>query len=155
MKKKESFYAILFLLWGLAAGMVSPVQTAINAKLRVAVGSPVMATLISFFVGSLVLVPVTLIMNRKLTFELQVIRKSPWWLWIGGVLGIIFVISNILLLPALGSELTVVAIICGQMVIAMLIDHFGWFGVARHKINWQRIAGLVLLIAGVILIQRF
>ncbi|RYM05548.1 DMT family transporter [Sporolactobacillus sp. THM7-7] len=155
MKKKGSLLIILFLAWGLGAGMVSPVQTAVNARVRTAVGSPLIASLISFFVGALALVPLTLLMDRKLTFDPRVIKTSPWWLWIGGLLGVIFVASNILLLPLLGAALTVVSIVCGQMVIAMLIDHFGWFGVARHPINWPRLAGLVLLIVGVLLVQQF
>lgn len=152
---KRYVYTALFLIWGLVAGMGSPVQTAINARLRTAAGSPLIASLISFTVGGAAIALVTLLKDRQLTFDHKIMFKSQWWLWIGGPLGVIFVTSNILLLPLLGSALTVVAILCGQMMIALTIDHFGWFGVARHKINVQRLAGLALLIVGVILIQQF
>ncbi|MBP3040425.1 DMT family transporter [Bacillaceae bacterium Marseille-Q3522] len=155
MDKKGFMYMSLFLLWGVAAGMVSPVQTSINARLRVAVGSPFIASTISFFIATIVIVLLTLCIERKLTFDPKFIPSSPWWLWIGGFLGVIFVTANILLLPIIGSALTVVAIVSGQMLIALVIDHFGWFGVTQHKLNIPRLAGLVLLITGVLLIQHF
>ncbi|WP_100486790.1 DMT family transporter [Sporolactobacillus pectinivorans] len=155
MSKKSFMLTSVFLLWGVAAGMVSPAQTSINAKLRVAVDSPFLASLISFAIGTLLLVLIILIMEHRLKFDLRIIPKSRWWIWIGGPLGVIFVTSNILLLPILGAELTVTAILCGQMMIALIIDHFGWFGVTQHKINWQRIVGFALMITGIVLIQHF
>ncbi|MFX3617593.1 MAG: DMT family transporter [Sporolactobacillus sp.] len=155
MSKKSLHLTALFLLWGLAAGMVSPVQTAVNGRLRIAVASPFLASMISFSTGTLFLILITLIIDHRLSFKRSVIRESHWWLWIGGPLGVIFVTSNILLLPKLGAELTVVAVLCGQMLIALVIDHFGWFSVPQHKINWQRLIGMVFMIAGILLIQRF
>lgn len=154
MKKSWKLTA-LFLVWGLAAGMVSPVQTAVNGRLRLAVHSPLLASLISFFTGTLLLILSTLLIERRLSFSRRVITDSPWWLWVGGPLGVIFVTANILLLPLLGAELTVVSVLCGQMLIALIIEHFGWFGVRLHKINRQRLAGIALMILGILLIQHF
>ncbi|MET1248637.1 DMT family transporter [Sporolactobacillus sp. STCC-11] len=155
MKRKKFTVTVLFLIWGLAAGMVSPVQTSINTQLRYAVQSPFLASLISFMTGTCILVLVTLIIDRKMTMDLKLIPRAPKWIWIGGMLGVIFVTSNILLLPVLGSALTVVSVLCGQMIVAIAVDHFGWFGVAKHKMNWPRAAGLVLMIAGILLIQQY
>ncbi|SFG23335.1 DMT family transporter [Sporolactobacillus nakayamae] len=155
MKRKKFTVTALFLIWGLAAGMVSPVQTSINTQLRYAVQSPFLASLISFMTGTCILVLVTLIIDRKMTMDLKLIPRAPKWIWIGGMLGVIFVTSNILLLPVLGSALTVVSVLCGQMIVAIAVDHFGWFGVAQHKMNWPRAAGLVLMIAGILLIQQY
>lgn len=157
MANRNNKWIITFvcLLWGIAAGMASPVQTAVNARLHTAVGSPLVAALISFISGTTLLLAVTLFADRGLHVSRRTFRQTYWWQWLGGPLGVVFVLSNILLLPLLGSALTVVAILCGQMIIALIIDHFGWFGVPRHKINWQRLAGLALMVAGIILIQHF
>ncbi|WP_010630649.1 DMT family transporter [Sporolactobacillus vineae] len=153
--KKSFLLTSLFILWGIAAGMVSPVQTAVNAQVRTAVNSPLIASLISFLTGTVLLVLATLIADHRLNFGLRLIPHSRWWIWIGGPLGVIFVTANILLLPELGAALTVVSIVCGQMAAALAVDHFGWFGVPRHPVNWQRIAGMALMVAGIVLIQQF
>ncbi|WKB36092.1 DMT family transporter [Terrilactibacillus sp. S3-3] len=155
LAKRKWIVTSVCLLWGIAAGMASPVQTAVNARLHIAVGSPLVAALLSFTSGTLLLLLVTLIADRGFRFNRRFFHQTYWWQWLGGPLGVIFVLSNILLLPLLGSALTVVAILCGQMMIALIIDHFGWFGVPCHKINWQRLAGLALMVAGIILIQHF
>jgi transporter family-2 protein len=155
MKHKKFTRTALLLIWGLAAGMVSPVQTSINTQLRYAIHSPFLASLISFMTGTLILVLVTLIIDHKMKMDLKLISRAPKWIWIGGMLGVVFVTSNILLLPVLGSALTVVSVLCGQMIVAIAVDHFGWFGVAQHKMNWPRAAGLVLMIVGILLIQQF
>lgn len=160
--KKNSLHLLLFMLLGLFAGALSPIQTSINSELRSAVQSPLVASLISFSVGTIALVLLVLIVERRRLFKAnslekgkRVIAKSPWWLWIGGILGVIFVTSNIFLLPIIGAALTVVLALCGQMVIALVIDHFGWFGVPKHQINIQRVFGIILMVAGIFLIQHF
>lgn len=153
MKKSWKITALL-LLWGTCSGMVSPVQTAVNGRLRVAVHSPFLASLLSFSTGTIVLILITLSVDHRMKLSRATLKESPWWLWIGGPLGVVFVTGNILLLPALGAELTVVSVLCGQMLIALVIDHFGWFGVKRHRINWPRLAGVALMVAGIVFIQH-
>lgn len=160
--KNKSSYLILFMLLGLFAGMLSPIQTSINSELRSEIHSPFIASLVSFSVGTIALLLLVSIIDHRRLFKhnalekgRMVISKGPWWLWIGGILGVIFVTSNIFLLPIIGAALTVVLALCGQMVIALTIDHFGWFGVSTHRINTQRIFGIILMVAGIFLIQRF
>ncbi|TGA95832.1 DMT family transporter [Sporolactobacillus shoreae] len=160
--KNKSSYLIIYMLLGLFAGMLSPIQTSINSELRNAVHSPLVASLVSFSVGTVALILLVLLIEHRRLFKTnplekgkRVISKSPWWLWIGGVLGVIFVTANIFLLPMIGAALTVVLALCGQMVIALVIDHFGWFGVPKHSINVQRIFGIIVMVAGIFLIQHF
>lgn len=155
MTAKKSKSMIAFMFMGLVAGMMSPIQTSINSRLRIAVDSPIIASLISFLVGMMLLLLISLVVERRLTFPLRGVGRIPWWIFTGGALGVIFVTSNILLLPLLGSALTVVLALCGQMIIALTIDHFGWFGIIRHPINRYRILGVLSMIGGVLLIQWF
>lgn len=160
--KSKSSYLILYMLLGLIAGMLSPIQTSVNSELRSEIQSPLAASLISFSVGTIVLLLLSLIIEHRRVFRKStlgsgktLILKSPWWVWTGGALGVIFVTANIFLLPMIGAALTVVLALCGQMVIALIIDHFGWFGVPKHSINVQRIFGIILMVAGLFLIQHF
>ncbi|MGG4252509.1 DMT family transporter [Bacillus licheniformis] len=159
--KNKSMYVFLFMMHGLFAGMASPIQTSINSELRNAIHSPFIASLISFLVGMLVLLFLTSFIEHRRLFlnNLQTaktfVTSSPWWLWTGGILGVVFITSNILLLPIVGASLTVVLALSGQMIIALVIDHFGWFGIPKHRLNVQRILGIVLMITGIMIIQHF
>ncbi|MBC8845088.1 DMT family transporter, partial [Escherichia coli] len=72
--------------------------------------------------------------------------SNPWYIWVGGgTLGVIFLTANILLLPRLGSALLVMITVCGQMIMAIIIDNFGLFQVPMHEINIERLLGVILM----------
>ncbi|PDB62830.1 hypothetical protein A4Q00_02775 [Listeria monocytogenes] len=147
---------ILFIVSGLLAGMVLPVQTAINTRLSTYTKSPFLASWVSFMVGTTVLLIVCLFTQKSWPISSEMIASNPWYIWVGGgTLGVIFLTANILLLPRLGSALLVMITVCGQMIIAIIIDHFGFFGVIPHPINRYRMIGVLLMLVGVFLIQRF
>lgn len=108
--KNRSMYVFLYMMLGLFAGMASPIQTSINSELRNALQSPLIASLISFLVGMIVLLFLTTIVEHRRLFHINNLQTaktfvtgSPWWLWTGGILGVIFITSNILLLPIVGA----------------------------------------------------
>ncbi|MBC2175592.1 DMT family transporter [Listeria booriae] len=147
---------LLLMLAGLMAGMTIPVQTAVNSRLRGYTKSPFIASWVSFLIGTLILIVLALVLEHGWMFDLHTLAVNPWWIWFGGgALGVFFLTSNILLMPRLGSALTVVITLCGQMSMALLIDNFGWFGVPIHEFNIPRLIGIALMFFGVILMQRF
>jgi len=79
---------------------------------------------------------------------------SQWYLYLGGVLGIMILAAPILAIPHIGATPTLTAIVLGQLILALIVDHFGFMGFPRHSINWWRISGVVLLCAGTYLIRR-
>ncbi|CAN5269936.1 DMT family transporter [soil metagenome] len=137
-----------------AAGAALTTQFAVNAQLRTVVGGPVVAAAISFFVGMLTLVAVALAVDRHLP-EMSAVTSSPWWAWIGGLLGASFVLASIILTPRLGAATTVGLFLAGQMIASIVIDHFGLLRVAVHEATLPRILGLVLVLIGVFLVQKF
>jgi transporter family-2 protein len=78
----------------------------------------------------------------------------PWWAWSGGLFGGIFILLAIMLLPSLGAATLFALVIAGQVLAAVTLDHFGALGLTPHPINMARLAGAVLLIAGVVLIRE-
>lgn len=145
---------ILLIAIAFMAGILIPVQAGINAQVGRMVGHPLLGSLISFCVGTLGLFCVCLIMGLKLPTLAQV-QQIPPWLWIGGLLGAFFVTSSILLAPKLGATTMVGLIVAGQLFSAVTLDHFGWVGYAVHPVSPGRIIGIVLLLGGMVLIQRF
>lgn len=146
---------IIWIISGLLAGFLPPLQTAINGKLRVATGSPLGAAFISFFVGTIILIGLILITQRRLEFPLHDTQKKriPIWTYMGGIFGIFIVSGNIILLPILGSVLTTMVFLLGQMIMALIIDQFGMFHLQKRKIDSRRIIALVLMIIGVIFVK--
>jgi transporter family-2 protein len=115
-----------------------------------------MASLISFLTGTLTLMFLALIVDHRLGFSPSALHTLPGWVWFGGgTLGVIYLTSNLLLLPKLGAALTVVSTLCGQMIMAICIDQFGWFGVAVQSFSLTRFIGVLCLLGGVLLMQKF
>jgi bacterial/archaeal transporter family-2 protein len=141
---------------GLAAGAVLPVQGAINAQLRTDLDEPLAAGTFSFAVA-------TIAMAIALLFALTVARAQPpridglvalpWWGWLGGLVGATYVTSVFLLIPEIGVAPTIALTVAGQQLASLLVDRYGWLRMPRRTISTIRLAGVLLLLAGVALIQ--
>ncbi len=79
--------------------------------------------------------------------------QGPWWLWIGGVVGAIYVGGAAAVTPKLGAGGFLACVVAGQMVVAMLVDHFGLMGIEAKPVNLVRLAGVGLILGGVLLVQ--
>jgi transporter family-2 protein len=144
---------ILLLLLAIGAGVLLPVQAGINAQLRSAVGSPLAAGLVSFLVGTAGLAAVVLLMRAPVALRPAWVA-SPWWYWIGGLLGAVYVVATIVLAPRLGAATLIAAIVAGQMIASLLLDQYGLLGFPIHPISGVRLLGAALVIGGVMLVQR-
>jgi bacterial/archaeal transporter family-2 protein len=78
----------------------------------------------------------------------------PWWVLLGGLLGATYVTVAILTVRTLGATGLTAAVITGQLAISVAIDRFGLLGIARQPLAWHRVLGVVLLVAGVVLVVR-
>lgn len=147
---KEIYYLVAIL-----AGLAVTIQAGANAQLRLAVGNPVITALISFMVGTSILVTYVLFTSTHLLPSPKIITGISWWKWIGGALGVFYIISVIIVAPRIGAATTFGFIVAGQLIFAVLFDHFGFIGFPQHPVTWLRIAGVVLLLIGVYLILRY
>jgi transporter family-2 protein len=144
---------ILLLLLALAAGVLLPVQAGVNAQLRPAVGSPLSAALVSFLVGTAGLMVAALILRAPIALR-AAWTVTPWWYWVGGLIGALYVVATIVLAPRLGAATMIAAIVAGQMIASLLLDQYGLLGFPTHSISGLRVLGAALVMVGVILVQR-
>ena len=142
------------MLLALVAGCLLPIQASINAKLGTFLKAPVMAALVNFIVGSFILL-IVIIGTRTPNNIMQTFKEAPSYAWVGGILGATYVTSIIFLVPRLGAALSFGLIIAGQMVFSLALDHYGLFGVPVQPVNWARIAGVIFIFVGILLIQKF
>ena len=143
-----------FLLFAFLAGAMLPFQFGINAQLATWVESPVRASLISFCVGGLALLAVTLVAVRGWPPGAK-LADAPWWVWVGGLFGAFYVLGSVVTAPRLGAATLVALILAGQALASLLVDHFGWVGFEQHSLSAGRLAGIALVGVGVALIRIF
>jgi len=144
------YYVILALM----AGACAPVQAGINAQLKAVTGDAALAALISFAVGTLALLVYALALRIPWP-EGRAVFQIPWWMWTGGCLGAFLVVVSVILAFELGASTMLALMIAGQMLTSLGLDHFGLVGYPEHPTTIWRFIGVVLLVAGVVLIRKF
>jgi transporter family-2 protein len=126
-----------------------------NARLRVFTINPAYSALFNFAVGMaglLLVICVTTALHQAGSWRNA--GNAPWWAWCGGLIGACFITAGILIVPHVGTASYSVAVIAGQLIGAVLLDQFGWLNMPQFPISLARINGVLLLLAGVWLIQR-
>lgn len=144
---------MLFLMLALCVGGLLPVQGSLNAHLGKSLNHPLQATFISFF-GAMILLVVLLLVLRPPLPSISQLRSTPTIYYTGGIYGVIFVTTILMLAPRIGIANTLVATIVGQLIVSVLLDQIGAFGLPRHPVNVFRLVGCVGLLASLYLIQR-
>lgn len=141
---------------GLTGGSLLAVQAAINGELGTAVNSPFTAAFISFFVGAAALVIIVIIRDKSFAaVKNPIIQKAPLWVWLGGIFGGFYVLINIFLVGEIGTGPTVVLVLFGQITGSLLVQRFGLFKSPRNTIAPIQIIGLMIMLAGVVMINLF
>lgn len=144
----------IYLLVALLAGALMPLQAGVNSQLARWVGHPATAALVSFAVGALALLAYCLALRPAMPQGAS-LSDSPWWVWAGGLFGAVFVTAAASLAPRLGAATFVSITIAGQMLVSVLLDHFGLVGFAARPAGWLRMLGAALVVLGVLLIRKF
>lgn len=136
----------------LFAGAMVAVQAPTNAMLAKAGGSPVLAALISFGVGTVALLAIWLASGNRPGSA--AFAGLPWYAWIGGLYGAFFVAVAAYAAPRIGIASLITIGIAGQIAAALWLDHIGALGLPREPVSIGKIAGALLVVAGVVLVRR-
>lgn len=142
------------ILWiaPLLCGALTPIHAGMNAELSRAAGHPLWATLLSFAV-SFVCLMVGVAWLRPTLPSLSSLYAAPPWAWVGGVIGVIYVMATMVLIPRFGAAAFIAAVVAGQMTMALILDQNGLLGNAPRPADFHRITGAVLSISGVLIMQ--
>lgn len=145
---------MLYFLLAFCAGLGITVQAGLNTQLRTALDNPVLASLISFAVGSAALFVCVMATDGRIP-ALTSLTQISWWKWCGGLLGAFYVYAVIMLTPLIGPANMLSLTVLGQLLLSIILEHYGLLGFTIHAVNPLRIAGLALLVTGVYLIQKY
>ena len=142
-----------YILIAVLIGALTPIQGGINSQLSTILKHPLQASFISFTGGFLILLIIVLVLNKPFP-GFGEMQKTPWYLFTGGAFGVAFVSAIIILIPRIGATNLIAAALVGQLVMSVIVDHYGLLKVPVHEISWIRIVGVLLLIGGVLLVQK-
>ncbi len=142
---------ILFAI-GIAAGALVAVQSVLNAALGKRAGD-LGSLLVLASISVVAILPVVLVFPGASNFR-NLPGLSQWYLYLGGVVGMLIVAAPIFLVPRIGATATLTAVVVGQLTLAVVIDHFGLLGVPRNELTITRILGVIILALGTLLIVK-
>lgn len=134
-------------------GATLAVQVGLNATMNRHVGAPMAAALINFAVGTLALFLIVLFTRGSL-LPLAQAGGAPWWAWGAGILGGMYIAASALFGPMIGGATFLALLVAGQMIAALAIDHYGWLGFPARPLDGWRIAGVLLVVAGMFLLAK-
>jgi transporter family-2 protein len=152
----RSAHQIGWIVLAVVAGAALPIQGAVNALLRGDLGSPLAVGVVSFVVATiamaLLLVP-ALTVGGEPRPRVGFLARAPWWGWLGGICGAVYVTSVFTAMPVLGAAVVVGLTVAGQQVAAVLFDRFGLLRLPKRPVTALRLGGVALLLIGVALSQ--
>lgn len=143
----------VYLLLAFLTGLAITIQAGVNANLRQAITNPVLAAAISFGSGLFALIALLLASGNAVPTH-DALRQVSWWKWTGGLIGAVYVTTVIVSVPKIGTANLVSLSVAGQLIAAIVMDHYGLMGFSLHPANGWRLLGVLLIMAGVLLVVR-
>jgi transporter family-2 protein len=142
----------------LAAGAVLPVQGAVNGLLQAELDAPFAVALTSFVVATLAMgAALALVVSTGASAKptLAGLPAMPWWGWLGGVAGAIYVTTVFTAMPAIGAAAAIGLTVAGQQLASLFVDRYGLLRLPVRSISTVRLSGVALLLAGVVMLKAF
>ena len=148
--------ALHWLLYAFAvlAGTLNAVQSGANVTLTKTLGQPIVAALVVSGVGTIVYLAAAPLLGLAFPTGDR-IAAVPWWGWIGGGLGGIYVLSTLLVAEKVGAAVFTGLTVTAAIVTSLVLDHFGWLGFSPHPAGLWRLLGGAAMIGGLALICLF
>ena len=150
MPYKALAVTMLPIVFAVIAGALIPVQGSSGAALGRYIGHPVWAAATSLSIAVVALV-ITALLMRLPAPQFAAAAKAPWWVWVGGITGAVYVVTSLVLIPKVGAAPFIVSVIGGQMIAALMLDHFGLLGLTTQTITFSRVAGIFVIFVGILI----
>jgi transporter family-2 protein len=145
---------VFWFIFALLAGAAITVQAGANSQLKQSLGDPIGALVVNYILGLIGVVLVAVCVRVPIPATEKIV-STPWWAWAGGLLGILYGLSVVLLASRMGAATLIATVVTGQLVFSVVVDHFAWIGFEAHRASPFRIVGCGLMVAGLGLIAKF
>ncbi len=153
MTPRMSPETLLLTLAAAGAGCLIALQSPINAAMAFRVGHPLAGAALSFTVGTVALLLLSALFARGSFDPSSLGRLGPLLLLGGGLLGAVFVTSNIMLTPRIGIAAVVALGIAGQVIASLALDQTGFLGMTVRELSAGRLIGAAMVIGGALMVR--
>lgn len=157
MPSAPSFQIALFqIVLAVLCGIATAYQPGINRRFADYAGSPLYGGVLNFAVGLVAMIAVTAVVSMVARTPVPSgarLAEGPWWMWLGGLCGAFFVTLSLILVPKMGATSYLAAMLAGQFIASLIIDHYGHVGLPVQPIGMGKIIGVVLVCGGVVCIR--
>jgi bacterial/archaeal transporter family-2 protein len=136
------------------AGILNTIQSGSNATLNKTLHSPMWSVVTVFAVALITSVAAALVHGERFP-NIEAITKVPWWAWIGGMFGALYILSMMLAANKMGAAVFMGLTVTLAVITSMVMDHFGFLGFEVHKAGIARVLGGALMVGGVALIAKY
>ena len=144
---------IIYFALALITGALIPIQASTNAAFSKSMGNPLTTGVMVFIVGFFSMLIVSIVMKASIP-SVQQLGSAPWYGYAGGIIVATYVVMITILVPHIGVGTAIALIVTGQIICAVTIDHFGLFNVQVRKMDFSRLAGVLLMVAGIYLVTK-
>jgi transporter family-2 protein len=130
----------------------------VNSLLRAELQAPLAVATTSFVVATVTMAAVLVLSTfagKASLYSLSNLQSMPWWGWLGGFAGVIYVTTVFMAMPVIGAAAVVGFAVAGQQIASVLVDRYGLLRLPRRQVSPLRLAGVVVLLAGVVVIKFF
>jgi transporter family-2 protein len=145
--------AVTFVLLALLTGCCIALQASANSNFRSNLGNQPLYAAYFSICGTFVTASCAILLLRPPAPAWSSVQQTPWWNWIGGPLGAWIVLAGATLTRELGAALFIALVIAGQLLCSLILDHYAWLGLPHHPLTPGRLAGALLVLAGVVCIK--
>ncbi|ESP90678.1 MULTISPECIES: DMT family transporter [Pseudoalteromonas] len=142
-----------FMLYGFImfiAGLGIPIMAALNGGLSNKLQNTALAAVILLFVG--LCIALTYLFTTSGVPKTFYATGTPWYFYFGGCFVMFYILTISWVAPKFGIANAIAFVLLGQLIAMVVIDHFGFFGAKQYTLDYKRLAGLTLMIAGIALI---
>ena len=140
---------MLGILMSILAGAAMSVQGVMNTRLSEKIGLHES----NVFVQGTAFVLALIVLWFAGKGDFKALGQTPWFYWLGGVLGLVITLTVMLGIGSLSPTVAISIILISQLLVAALIDAFGWFGAKQVPFTWRQYTGAALMIAGVLVFK--
>lgn len=84
---------------------------------------------------------------------MTITKVEPKYMLLGGIIGAGITWTVIKSMEQLGPAKAALLIVISQLIIAYAIELLGWFGVEQQPLDWKKVGGMIVALAGVTIFQ--
>ena len=136
---------ILIILIGLAGGAAVGLQSPLASMISQRLGTFESVFIVHIGGAIIALLPLLFVGGGKLSQW----RSVPWYALGAGIFGLIVISAISYMIPRVGVAASITTIVAGQLLVGVVLDHFGLLGTSIRTLDATRIVGLAVVLVGV------